>query len=493
MSAPEFPRQFDGNPRTERELTVRPKIERPFKNAPIPDIYARIYRRKYAVGAGWHVPRIAVRTAWTNLLTYSQAFDNAAWTKTNATATAAAGIAPDGTVTMASLLETVTNGEHSATQAGSPTAAAHVLSVFALPLGRSYLRLAFTDSATTVFSAFFDVTRGRVFSQSAGVAATIQKQPDGQFRCSMLFTPAAGAGTVKLNTSTDGTTISYAGDIAKGLYLWGAEMKAGSVAGPYVPTTGTTATISAPDTDADDPLAYLVEETDPEPTPGTDFETFWRTYARVPGTQTVPSTLSITKPTPAAYATALNMRLVTGSGTYSDTGVGGYEYTNFLWDTIYSRIYGAIAATTSADSGGNERVTWTGHGLAGTERIAVYATLPGSAAWHLFAPGQYTVVDANTIDLTGWSTITSASSCAKYSRDYTPGLDDVACNVVSTFSLAGVSAALAIPSPLLNDIAFLAAVISTPSGYLDYQTKNMGPWLGAISQLDTVRINMADV
>jgi hypothetical protein len=83
----------DGWLGTERELTVIPVPQFPFRNNPTPDTYSRVYERQYQVQPKLFIPKIANRTAWTNLLTYSEQLDNAAWTKTNLTVTADAGTA----------------------------------------------------------------------------------------------------------------------------------------------------------------------------------------------------------------------------------------------------------------------------------------------------------------------------------------------------------------------------------------------------------------
>ncbi len=121
----------DGWLGTERETSVIPQPQFPFAKNPTPDTYSRLYERTYLVQPRLFLPKITNRTAWTNLLTYSEAFDNAAWTKTNLSITANSTTAPDGQVTMDKALETVTNGEHSATQGATVTAAATEVSIFA--------------------------------------------------------------------------------------------------------------------------------------------------------------------------------------------------------------------------------------------------------------------------------------------------------------------------------------------------------------------------
>ncbi len=277
-----------------KEITVVPRVKFPFRTGAIPETYTRQYERDYEIMPG-SPPRIDQRTAWTNLLTYSEDTDNAAWTKTNLTVTANNIVAPDGLTTMDKLLETTTNGQHSIAQAATVTAAAHEVSIFAKAgLTREWLKLAFTDSAATTFSAFFNVARGYYLTASAGVTAKITNLGNGHYYCVIRFTPAAGAGTFKVNLSTDGSTISYAGTTTAGLYLWGAQVVLGSVA-PYVSTTSATRSVLAPDRDPLDPLAYLLKETDPEPLTSQRAR-ITRTFGRIPKTQYVPGSRSIAKP-----------------------------------------------------------------------------------------------------------------------------------------------------------------------------------------------------
>jgi hypothetical protein len=103
----------------------------------------------------------------------------------------------------------------------------------------------------------------------------------------ILPQPRAAAGTVTLALSSDGTALSYAGDTAKGLYLKWLNVRAGtaSTLGPAVDALGSVRTVLAPDLDADDPFAYLVDESPLEITP-LGRGRFTRTFARLPGVQT---------------------------------------------------------------------------------------------------------------------------------------------------------------------------------------------------------------
>jgi hypothetical protein len=75
-----------------------------------------------------------------NLLLYSQEFDNAAWTKTNTTATANATTAPDGTTTADTLTATIGLTSHGTNQAVATSASARVASVFAKKDTNNYIQ-----------------------------------------------------------------------------------------------------------------------------------------------------------------------------------------------------------------------------------------------------------------------------------------------------------------------------------------------------------------
>jgi hypothetical protein len=160
-----------------------------------------------------------------NLLTYpNDVSQTAYWTATNASITANSVANPaDNRTTASKLLETAATGEHKVAQTvtGFPSTE-YQLNVYARPAGRSYIRLAANDGTTT-FSAFFNVQSGVVGTQANITSSNIQQCPNGFFLCTITYTTGAActSQTISVNASTDGSTISYAGDITKGVYLWG--------------------------------------------------------------------------------------------------------------------------------------------------------------------------------------------------------------------------------------------------------------------------------
>lgn len=138
-----------------------------------------------------------------NLLTYSQQFDNAAWTKTNATVIANTEVAPDGTTTADTLTATAANAVVS--QAITATALPHVFSV--------YLKRKTGTGAVEIQSASGTWT-------AAAVTTTWT-----QFNVTTTPTAGSGASGIRLTTSGDE------------VFVWGAQLEQRSQVTAYTPTT----------------------------------------------------------------------------------------------------------------------------------------------------------------------------------------------------------------------------------------------------------------
>lgn len=159
-----------------------------------------------------------------NLLSAANNFTNTAWTLTSATATANAIQNPlDGATTASSLKEVAATAQHKAVQTLTfLPSITYQVTAYARPINRNYLYLAVSDGSST-FSSFFNVYAGTLGTAS-NCTATITPQANGFYCCTINFTTSASAstGSVTLAVSTDGSTLSYAGDVTKGLYLYGA-------------------------------------------------------------------------------------------------------------------------------------------------------------------------------------------------------------------------------------------------------------------------------
>lgn len=146
------------------------------------------------------------------------------WTATNLSVTANALLNPvDYRLTAAKELETVTNGQHGVSQVITYTPnAVYIMSRYARTIGGRYLYMVANDSVTT-YSAFFNLLTGVVVSSSNVSSPTITQQGNGFWLCQFTFTAnaAANVGTAGYQMSSDGSTLSYVGDVTKGMYSWG--------------------------------------------------------------------------------------------------------------------------------------------------------------------------------------------------------------------------------------------------------------------------------
>lgn len=188
-----------------------------------------------------------VLSARLNLLTYSEEFNNAAWTKTRATITANATVAPDGTTTADTLVEdTTVSNTHIVlgTSTGVAPSVTSVFSIFVKAATRSSILMSLHDNAATVdaVSAAYDLVAGTVSIAAAsvglgsGAVASISGIGGGWFKCVLSGKPSTGGTTtqarISLRNAPTGST-AYTGDGTSGLFIWGAHLNIGSVADRY--------------------------------------------------------------------------------------------------------------------------------------------------------------------------------------------------------------------------------------------------------------------
>ena len=151
----------------------------------------------------------------------------ASWTATAVTMAANSVANPaDGYVTATSMLETAATSAHKVVQTVTTfyPSTMYGVSVYSRPNGRAWQYISVTDGVTT-YTAFWNSQTGALGTVTNFTTTTIAQQPGGFWVFQGTFTSNAAAttaGSVTIQLSTDGSTLSYAGDTAKGAYIWGA-------------------------------------------------------------------------------------------------------------------------------------------------------------------------------------------------------------------------------------------------------------------------------
>ena len=185
----------------------------------------------------------------TNLVTYSEQFDNAAWTKTRSSITANTIVAPDGALTGDKLVGTTdASTTHFISQSTSfVSGTTYTTTLFAKQGEIRYVRLGFGATAFgAIHVGFFDLQNGVVTSTSGTVTTSITSVGNGWWRVLVTATATATASDlVQINLSLNGTSSNFTGDGTSGLYIWGAQLEAGAFPTSYIPTVASTVTRSA--------------------------------------------------------------------------------------------------------------------------------------------------------------------------------------------------------------------------------------------------------
>lgn len=196
----------------------------------------------------WQNGILFLEDSSTNLVTYSEQFDNAAWAKSAATVTANAIVAPDGITTADKIVENTTNAEHYIRSASvTLNAGTYCASVYWHESSERslYLRVVHTgDTFSTSQVTFLKSTLTLGAVSGNAISANAVKIGDGWWRIELVFT-ITGTRTVQHGIQLWSTSSVYTGDNISGVYAWGAQLEAKPKATSYIPTVATSVTRQA--------------------------------------------------------------------------------------------------------------------------------------------------------------------------------------------------------------------------------------------------------
>lgn len=180
-------------------------------------------------------------TSVKNLLGFSEAFDNAAWTKGNVgIVTGAAANPVNGLFNAQKLMEDTATTSHQTFQVTTViSGTSYTFSVYAKQaVGSRTLTLRCQLTPVNFQGATFDLATGASSQLGTGITASASAVGNGWYRCSITFTASASGGNLCYVNATASGTVTYTGDGNSGIFIYGAQLSDSASLDPYVPTPG---------------------------------------------------------------------------------------------------------------------------------------------------------------------------------------------------------------------------------------------------------------
>lgn len=195
-----------------------------------------------------------------NLLTYSEQFENSAWTKNNCSITSnvTATISPDGSSTADKIVEnTASSTTHFVLQSSaSSSGLVYTFSVFLKAAERTNVQVGLLNQNSPFDNiiAYVNLSTGQVSSSTFGSIAnllvSVIPYPGSWYRVVLTGTIGSSTslqGIVWTANSSDVSSAArtYTGDGVSGVYVWGAQLEQGAFSTSYIPTIAATVSRAA--------------------------------------------------------------------------------------------------------------------------------------------------------------------------------------------------------------------------------------------------------
>ena len=190
---------------------------------------------------------LLLEKAATNLIQYSEAFDNAYWLKNNSSVVSGF-VSPYGTNNAFKLVENTSNTSHYINSGSLVTisGSSYTISVFVKKGESNFIQFLFSSASHGNQNfANFNLLNGTLGNVSNGVSKI--ESIGGFYKCSFTSTASSSTGSssafiCKIQSETSARLESYLGDGTSGVYIFGAMLEQNSVASSYIPTQGSATT-----------------------------------------------------------------------------------------------------------------------------------------------------------------------------------------------------------------------------------------------------------
>ena len=182
---------------------------------------------------------LLIEESRTNLFVQSADFSTT-WSQIQVAVSTNVTTSPSGDVTadkvVPNLSSTISRVSQTFTLTGS-----HSMSVFAKSSEWGWL---FIGPISGGVGVWFDLSNGTVGTQSSGFVGSIVSFGNGWYKCAVSFTGATTSQPARIVPTNADNTITI-GDGTSGVFLWGAQLEAGSFATSYIPTVASSVVRSA--------------------------------------------------------------------------------------------------------------------------------------------------------------------------------------------------------------------------------------------------------
>ena len=185
--------------------------------------------------------KLLIEPQRTNLITYSEDFADAYWTKTNSSIVSNVGVSPDGTTTADRLVPDTSLATKHLIYKSSQSIECY--SLFAKADGFNWLLLtSHSSTAPTARGTFFDLENGVIGEKGNGQTAWMEDYGNGWWKCSIDGGSSSSSIYAAFCCEVDDNANIAAPNGTDGIQIWGAENQDGVYPTSYIPTSGATVT-----------------------------------------------------------------------------------------------------------------------------------------------------------------------------------------------------------------------------------------------------------